>query len=171
MKPHKCHYIIQYLIESRHVGHIEDRMKTKTWKAITNSGKKADLESGLEQKRFKADPHQRPETLVIGWRPRAVSMAILCDHYLSCEGLASENALTIEQGPSASDDILLLDSLERRSHSAMASPPALELLPISSPDQQLIHTFKFSLGRLCLLHRLLPPQSLVRERPRRLMTG
>ena len=31
-------------------------MKTKTWKVITNTGKQADLDSGL---RFKADTHQR----------------------------------------------------------------------------------------------------------------
>jgi hypothetical protein len=32
-------------------------MKTKTWKVITNTGKKADLESGLEQKEIQKPPH------------------------------------------------------------------------------------------------------------------
>jgi hypothetical protein len=32
-------------------------MKTKTWKVITNSGKHADLESGLEKKALQKPPH------------------------------------------------------------------------------------------------------------------
>jgi hypothetical protein len=32
-------------------------MKTKTWKVITNTGKKADLESGLEQKEIQKPSH------------------------------------------------------------------------------------------------------------------
>ena len=32
-------------------------MKTKTWKVITNSGKQADLESGLEKKALQKPPH------------------------------------------------------------------------------------------------------------------
>jgi hypothetical protein len=32
-------------------------MKTKTWKVITNTGKKAELESGLEQKEVQKPTH------------------------------------------------------------------------------------------------------------------
>jgi hypothetical protein len=32
-------------------------MKTKTWTVIVNTGKQADLESGLEQKRVQKPPH------------------------------------------------------------------------------------------------------------------
>jgi hypothetical protein len=32
-------------------------MKTETWKVITNTGKKADLESGLEQKEIQKPSH------------------------------------------------------------------------------------------------------------------
>jgi hypothetical protein len=32
-------------------------MKTKTWKVVTNTGKKADLESGLEQKEVQKPTH------------------------------------------------------------------------------------------------------------------
>jgi hypothetical protein len=32
-------------------------MKTKTWKVITNTGKQADLESGIEKKEFPRPTH------------------------------------------------------------------------------------------------------------------
>jgi hypothetical protein len=32
-------------------------MKPKTWKVITNTGKQADLESGLEKKEIQKPPH------------------------------------------------------------------------------------------------------------------
>jgi hypothetical protein len=32
-------------------------VKTKTWKVITNTGKQADLESGLEKKEFRKPTH------------------------------------------------------------------------------------------------------------------
>ena len=72
-------------------------MKTKTWKMITNTGKQADLESGLEKKRFKSRRTLAPESLFIGWRPRAVLMTSLCNHYSNCRapeirrGLSSDS--------------------------------------------------------------------------------
>jgi hypothetical protein len=42
-------------------------MKMKTWTVITNTGKQAGLESGLEKKEFKkADAHQRQRVCSLG---------------------------------------------------------------------------------------------------------
>jgi hypothetical protein len=35
----------------------EETMKTKTWTVITNTGKRADLESGLEKREVQKPPH------------------------------------------------------------------------------------------------------------------
>ena len=35
-------------------------MKSKTWKVIANSGKQADLESGIERKEFQRPTHISP---------------------------------------------------------------------------------------------------------------
>ena len=36
---------------------VESRMKTKTWTVIANTGKKADLESGIEKKDIQKPMH------------------------------------------------------------------------------------------------------------------
>jgi hypothetical protein len=61
-------------------------MKTKTWTVIANTGKQADLESGLEKKTVKSRHTLAPEILLIGWRLEAVLMTLLCNHYLSGKG-------------------------------------------------------------------------------------
>src|ERR1035438_1079350 len=53
-------------------------MKTKTWTVIANTGKQADLESGLEKKTVQKPA---PEILLIGWRLKAALMTPLCNHY------------------------------------------------------------------------------------------
>jgi hypothetical protein len=50
-------------------------MKTKTWTVIANTGKQADLQSGLEKKTVQKPTHTlAAKSLFIGWRPRAVWM-------------------------------------------------------------------------------------------------
>jgi hypothetical protein len=39
-------------------------VKTKTWKVVSNSGKRADLESGVEKLEFNRPPHIRPRDFV-----------------------------------------------------------------------------------------------------------
>jgi hypothetical protein len=58
-------------------------MKTKTWTVIANTGKQADLESGLEKKTVQKPTYISPEILLIGWRLKAALMTPLCNHYLS----------------------------------------------------------------------------------------
>jgi hypothetical protein len=53
-------------------------MKTKTWKVITNTGKQADLESGLEKKEVQRPTHISAREFV---------------HWLAVESRIDENSL------------------------------------------------------------------------------
>jgi hypothetical protein len=53
-------------------------MKTKTWKVITNTGKKADLESGLEQKEVQKPTHISARDFI---------------HWLPCESQINDDSL------------------------------------------------------------------------------
>jgi hypothetical protein len=53
-------------------------MKTKTWKVITNTGKQADLESGLEKKEVQKPTHISARDFI---------------HWLAAESRIDENSL------------------------------------------------------------------------------
>jgi hypothetical protein len=46
-------------------------MKMKTWKVISNTGKQADLESGLEKKEFQKPTHISAKEFVRWLRPES----------------------------------------------------------------------------------------------------
>jgi hypothetical protein len=51
-------------IAERRSTEVESTMKTKTWKVITNTGKQADLESGLDKKAVQKPPHISPKEFI-----------------------------------------------------------------------------------------------------------
>jgi hypothetical protein len=53
----------------------------KTWKVITNTGKQADLESGLEKKDVQRPTYISAKEFVHWLAPIAVLMTIPCAHY------------------------------------------------------------------------------------------
>jgi hypothetical protein len=60
-------------------------MKTKTWTVIANTGKQADLQSGLEKKAVQKPPHISAREFVRWLAPESRLMTILCNHYSSSE--------------------------------------------------------------------------------------
>jgi hypothetical protein len=75
-------------------------MKTKKWRVITNTGEKAVLESGLEQKEVVEPTHISAKDFIHWLAARVVLMTILCAHYSNCEALTSENAIAnARKGP------------------------------------------------------------------------
>jgi hypothetical protein len=46
-------------------------MKTKTWTVIANTGKQADLESGLEKREFQKPMHISPREFVHWLKPQS----------------------------------------------------------------------------------------------------
>jgi hypothetical protein len=61
-------------------------MKTKTWTVITNTGKQADLQSGLEKKAVQKPPYISAKEFVHWLAPDSHIDDALCDHSLSVEG-------------------------------------------------------------------------------------